>query len=137
MGRRLTVTLLSAILFLLIIPGTAGAHTLTADSFFSLRKAPPGVVESGKAVAVFGKLKSSAPECFVGQTVFLMRRQKGPNKKLASDQTDAEGEYLMQRRPRRNQKWYVKYQGYVLVDLAHSHTCLGSKSRAVRIRVEG
>jgi hypothetical protein len=136
MGRRLLVTLLPAILLLLAIPGTAGAHILTAETFFSRRKAPPGVVESGETVAIFGKLKSSAGECFVSQTVFLMRRQKGPDKTLARDVTDVEGEYIFQRRPRRNQKWYVRYHGYLLQDPSHTHNCLGTRSRVVKIRVE-
>jgi hypothetical protein len=136
MGRRLFVTLLPAVLLLLAMPGTAAAHILTGETFFSRRKAPPGEVESGETVAIFGRLKSSAPECFIGQTVFLVRRQRGTDKVLASDVTDVEGEYIFQRRPRRNQKWYVRYQGYMLVDQQHTHTCLPTKSRAVRIRVE-
>jgi hypothetical protein len=118
-----------------LIPGSSQAHDVTAATSLTRFKVPSGSTLAGDKVVVFGRVKSADQVCNAGIEVGLYRAQAGGDRLLATDVTDVEGEYFFDRRPRRDQTLFIRFDGLVQSVTGHSHTCGGSESREVKIRV--
>jgi hypothetical protein len=118
-----------------VLVGTAGGHTFVSDTSLSRGKVPRGATDPGDRVIIFGRLKSPRPVCRSSKLVRLMRVRPGPDKVLARDWTDAEGDYRFVRHPSRDQTVYTRFSGTFFSNYGHSHRCLGSRSRNRVIRI--
>jgi len=137
MARRLTAVFVATLLMLLAFPARPGAHTVVLTPKVSRTKIPKGAVERGDVVVILGRVATSDSTCFAGVLVELVRIRQGVEKILEVDQADAQGEYAFKRRPRRDERLFARFPGFVEVVAGHSHTCGAAVSRVVRIRVRG
>jgi len=64
-----------------------------------------------------------------------MRVRPGPDRLLAKDRTDSEGEYIFVRHPRRDQHVYTRFSGFFQTSYGHSHRCLASRSASLFVNV--
>jgi hypothetical protein len=135
MSRRLAAIAVISILGLLAFPLSAGAHVSTAGTSLTIKKVPGPPVDRGDKVLVFGKLKSGDAACKTGKTVTLFRKKRGPDRRLGTDLTDAEGEYRFKLRPRRTMRLYTRFNGTVTTSYGHSHTCQASRSKTKPVKV--
>lgn len=135
MPRRLPLIVAVASLALALAPSSADAHDLTSKTSLTRFKVPAGETERGDKVVLIGRLRSPDATCHSGIVVGLYRAEPSGERLLARDATDGEGEYVFQRRPRRDQTIYVKFEGFVQSVADHSHNCAGSLSREVNVRV--
>lgn len=135
MRRRTAVIGALATCILALAPASSDAHDITLATSLSRFKVPGGTTERGDKVVILGRLKSADPTCYGGITVGLYRVQATGHRLLARDLTDGQGEYAFERRPRRDQTIYVKFDGFMQTVTGHSHTCGGSTSREVNVRV--
>jgi hypothetical protein len=108
----------------------AVAHTFVATTSLTIQKFPRGATNRGAAVVIAGKLKSARAACRTDKVVKLMKVRPGPDRLLATDRTDSEGEYLFIRHPRRDQTVYTRFSGTLDTSYGHSHECLKSRSRS-------
>ena len=135
MPRRLAVIAAVASLAVALAPSSSKAHDLTSKTSLTRFKVPAGKTERGDKIVLLGRLRSADPTCHAGIVVGLYRADPAGDRRLARDVTDGDGEYLFQRRPRRHQTIYVKFEGFVHSVADHSHNCGGSLSRQVNIRI--
>jgi hypothetical protein len=139
MRKRFVLTCLMSAVILVVQVGGASAHVATYDTSLSIDKSPNHAVHRGDRVLIMGKLKPKA--CRKHKVIRLMKVVKGPDKLLAKDRTDREGEYLFKLRARRTMKVYTRFRGSVTTGYnygtyyGHSHTCNPSRSKSVKIRV--
>lgn len=136
MTQRTTAAVLSALLGLLLAATSAQAHVVTAPTTLTIKKAPGPPVDKGDKVLIFGRLNSSEAACRAGEVVQLFRKKRGPDKRIGTDVTDAEGEYRFKLRPERSLRLYTRFDGSVDSNYGHSHTCQGSQSETVRVKVK-
>lgn len=136
MARRTGFVAVATFLGLLLLASSAGAHVSTAPTTLTIKKAPQQPVDPGDKVIVFGKLKSPDASCRPGKEIDLFRKKPGTDRLLATDRTDAEGEYRFRVRPNRTIKVYTRFDGSVDSTYGHSHTCTGDRSRTIKIKVE-
>jgi hypothetical protein len=135
--RRVLPVLVSMLLgSILMLPGPSSAHTVSVGTTISKSKLPRGPISPGRRLIIFGRVGSVDEACKAFVSVELMRRVPGPDRVLQSDTTDAEGEYFFLRRPRTDQRVYVRFAGFQQVVAGHDHTCGGSASRQFRLRVQ-
>jgi hypothetical protein len=66
-----------------------------------------------------------------------MRRVPGNDRVLQTDMTDTEGEYSFLRRPRGDQRLYVRFVGLQEVVPDHLHSCAASVSKQFDLNVRG
>jgi hypothetical protein len=136
MARRF-LALASVLLGLVVIlPGPSSAHTVSVGTKVSKSKLPRGPVGPGQRVIIFGRVGAADTSCVAGVPVELIRRVPGPDRVLQVDVTDSEGEYFFLRRPRTDQRVYVRFAGSHVVVTGHDHTCGGSVSPQFRLRVQ-
>jgi hypothetical protein len=134
--RKTTLAVLSVILGLMLTATSAQAHVFTAGTTLTAKKAPGPPTDPGDKVLIFGKLKSAQADCRAGETVALFKKKRGPDRRLGTDVTDSEGEYRFKLRPNRSMRVYTRFAGSVDSSYGHSHTCQGSTSDTVRVRVQ-
>jgi hypothetical protein len=132
MPRRLAIAAFSALLIVLPFEGQSLAHVFDAGTSVKARRIPTGTVERRARVLVVGKLQSSVAACRQGELVELKRRART----LRTDLTDAEGEFRFKIRPRKTIRVFVQFDGSVETSYGHSHTCGGSRSQNIRLKVE-
>jgi hypothetical protein len=136
MTRAVAGTIVGVFLLATLGIGAAVAHVFEADTTLTINKAPTGVTNAGATVVIFGKLKSPRPACRADKLIRLLRVRPGPDRVLARDRTDDEGEYLFVRHPRRDQKVYTRFSGTFSSSYGHSHRCFGDRSPSIRINVD-
>lgn len=135
MPRKMAALVIAVAVGLLLFPLSAAAHVSTAPTSLTIKKVPGPPIDRGDRVLVFGKLKSPDSNCRGGQTVHLFKKKPGADRRLGTDQTDAEGEYRFRLRPNRTLKLYTRFQGSVDTSYGHSHTCEPSKSKNKKVKV--
>ena len=135
MKRIATAAAIAAFVLATVLPGTALAHTFVASTSLTIHKVPVGITNPGATVIVYGKLRSPRPLCRNDMVVKLMRVRPGPDRLLAKDRTDSEGEYIFVRHPRRDQHVYTRFSGFFQTSYGHSHRCLASRSASLFINV--
>jgi hypothetical protein len=122
-------------LFCLMLSAPSYAHDVSIGTRVSKSKLPRGSLSPGQRVIVFGRVGAVDEACKSFVLVELMRRIPGPDRVLQGDATDAEGEYMFLRRPRSDQRLYVRFAGFQQVVAGHDHMCGGSASRQFRLNV--
>lgn len=115
--------------------GAAGAHVIDASTRVTIARVPGGKIDPGERVVVFGRLASAAATCRRRKMIELRERRPGDDPVLASDRTDAEGEYRFVLRPRRDVSVYARFAGSFVSSYGHQHRCRGDNSRTIRIDV--
>jgi hypothetical protein len=127
-----TVARTLAVVMLLVALGSAPAqgHERTEPTRITI-KASQKAVDSGEKVRFRGKLKSDWSKCFSWQKVSLF---KG-NKKVATKKTQKSGSYQFTVKPKATKTWKVKYKGRNWGTHPHTHVCLGSSSKGIKVRV--
>jgi hypothetical protein len=135
MPRRFVALLGILVALILAVPATSLAHNVSIGTTVSRAKLPRGPVAPGQRVILFGRVGAIDPTCNSLVSVELLRRVPGPDRILEGDTTDADGEYFFLRRPRGDQRLYVRFAGFQDVVPGHSHTCGASASREIRLRV--
>jgi hypothetical protein len=128
MARRVLALIVVLVAAVMAFPGVSAAHTVSITTKVSKAKLPRGALRPGQRVIVFGKVGAVDAVCKSLVSVQLMRRVPGADRVLQSDVTDAEGEYYFLRRPRGDQRVYVRFAGFQDITPGHSHTCGGSVS---------
>lgn len=117
-------------------PTLAAAHVIDAQTQVSISRAPTGSVRPGTRVVIFGRLRSAAgATCIRRKVIRLMLVRPGPDRLLATDLTDAEGEYRFVRRPRSDQRVYARFAGTFASSYGHAHACHSDNSRRLFINV--
>jgi hypothetical protein len=116
-------------------PAPTQAHNVSLGTTVSRAKLPRGPVEPGNRVIVFGRIGAVDAVCKTLVNVELLRRVPGPDRVLEADSTNANGEFSFLRRPRGDQRLYVRFAGIADVVTGHSHLCGGSVSRELRLNV--
>lgn len=116
-------------IFTTVVVGAAVAHTYVAETSLSIHKEPLGPTQAGTKVFIFGRLKSPRTACRSNRWVKLMRVVPGPDKAMARDKTDGDGNYRFVRRPLSDQTVYARFFGSFKSSIGHSHRCLSSRSR--------
>jgi hypothetical protein len=135
MKKTLVITLASVAV---VFPAIAAAHVVDAQTSLSINRVPARVIDPGTRVVIFGRLRSSAGEtCIRRKVIRLMLVRSGPDRLLATDVTDAEGEYRFVRRPRSDQRVYTRFAGSFESSYEHAHACRSDNSRAILINVRG
>jgi hypothetical protein len=138
MQRRIAVRkslLIVAAAIGLVLVAIAGAHNFTASPQLRIAKVPEGTTARGATIIVYGRIVSSRAFCRADRRVRLFRVRPGPDRFLASDLTDNEGEYRFVRHPRRDQTVYTRIARRVHTSYGHSHVCRADRSRNLRINV--
>jgi hypothetical protein len=136
MARRVAVAVTAASVLLVGFP--AGAHDVALTPSVSRTKQPKGALEKGDQVVLIGKVSTSDPTCFAAVTVELVRTiQNVGERVLGTTTTNTQGKYWFKRRVRKDQRWFVRFDGFQSVVAGHSHTCGFAVSKGVRIRVAG
>ena len=135
MRRAVSGAIVGVFLLTTVGIGAAVAHTFAADTTLSIAKVPGGATQAGARVLVFGKLHSARPTCRADKVVKLMRVRPGPDKVIARDRTDAEGEYLFVRNPARDQTVYTRFSGTLNTSYGHSHRCRSDRSGNLFVNV--
>jgi hypothetical protein len=128
MARRVLASLFVLVAAVMAFPGVSAAHTVSITTKVSKAKLPRGAVRPGQRVIVFGRVGAVDAVCKSQVTVELMRRVPGADRVLQSDVTDAEGEYYFLRRPRNDQRVFVRLETFQDITPGHSHACAGSAS---------
>jgi hypothetical protein len=118
-----------------VVVGVAVAHTYVAETSQSIHKAPHGVTPAGAKLFIFGRLKSPRQACKANEWVKLMAVRLGPDKVLARDRTDRDGNFRFVRHPLVDQVVYTRFIGSFDQSPGHSHRCLSSRSRLQPINV--
>lgn len=135
MSHRSAVMVALASTVLALAPSSSQAHDMTATTSLSRFKVPGGPTFRGDKIVILGRLKSADATCNAGVTVGLYRLERAGERLLARDLTDAEGEYVFQRRPRHGQMLVVKFEGFTQSVTGHQHACGGSRSRDTSIKL--
>jgi hypothetical protein len=128
MARRILALVVVLVAVVMAFPGVSAAHNVTIGTKVSKSKLPRGALRPGQRVIVFGRVGAIDAVCKSLVSVELMRKVPGADRVLQSDVTDAEGEYYFLRRPRGDQRVYVRFAGFQDIVADHSHTCGGSVS---------
>jgi hypothetical protein len=118
-------------------PAPTQAHNVSLGTTISRAKLPRAPVEPGNRVIVFGRIGAVDQVCKALVSVELLRRVPGPDRVLEADTTDANGEYSFLRRPRGDQRVYVRFEGITDIITGHSHVCGATVSRELRLNVRG
>lgn len=121
----------------LAFASVAVAHTFFATPSITIHKAPFGATSPGARVVVHGRIISGRNFCKVNRVVRLFRVRPGPNRLLATDRSDSEGEYVFSRHPRRDQTLYTRIRARSSTSYGHSHNCAAARSRNRFINVTG
>jgi hypothetical protein len=132
-----TIALLGVLAVLVAIPAGSSAHTVSSATKISSAKLPRGSLRTGQRVIVFGRLTALDAVCESGRSVQLMRRVPGNDRVLETDSTDTQGEYFFLRRPRGDQRLYVRFVGVQEVIPDHLHSCAASVSKQFELNVRG
>ena len=132
--KRLVVGSIS--LSALVFVAAAVAHTFVASPSIGIHKIPAGTTVRGAKVVVYGKINSQHSFCRAGRTVRLLKVRPGPDRFLAADGSDQEGEYMFVRHPRRDQTVYTRISRRVSTSYGHSHTCRAARSPNLFINVK-
>jgi hypothetical protein len=135
MARRVLASAVVLVALVIAFPGVSGAHNVSIGTKVSKSKLPRGALRPGERVIVFGRVGAIDAVCNSLVSVELMRMVPGADRVLESDVTDAEGEYYFLRRPRGDQRVYVRFAGFMDVTAGHIHTCGGSVSRGFLLNV--
>jgi hypothetical protein len=135
MVRRLLALTGILLSLVLMVPAPAQAHNVSIGTTISRAKLPRATVGRGQRVIIFGRVGAIDPTCNALVTVELMRRVPGSDRVLEGDTTDGDGEYYFLRRPRNDQRVYVRFTGFQEVVAGHNHACGGSASREIRLNV--
>lgn len=119
-------------------PAFAAAHLVDERTRLSINRVPARLVSPGARVVIFGRLRSAAGQtCTRRKVIRLMLMRRGPDRLLARDVTDAEGEYRFVRRPRGDQRVYARFSGSFESNYGHQHACHSDNSRTIFINVRG
>jgi hypothetical protein len=121
----------------LAFASVAVAHTFFATPSLTIHKAPFGATSPGARVVVHGRIISGRSFCKANRVVRLFRVRPGPNRLLATDRSDSEGEYRFIRHPRRDQRVYTRIRARSFNTYGHSHNCAADRSRNRFINVTG
>jgi hypothetical protein len=121
----------------LAFASVAVAHTFFATPSLTIHKAPFGATSPGARVVVHGRIISGRSFCKANRVVRLFRVRPGPNRLLATDRSDNEGEYVFIRHPRRDQTLYTRIRARSSTSYGHSHNCAADRSRNRFINVTG
>jgi hypothetical protein len=121
----------------LAFASVAVAHTFFATPSLTIHKAPFGATSPGARVVVHGRIISGRSFCKANRVVRLFRVRPGPNRLLATDRSDSEGEYRFIRHPRRDQRVYTRIRARSSSSYGHSHNCAADRSRNRFINVTG
>jgi hypothetical protein len=122
--------LLLALVAGLGLAATASAHQFVASPSLSIHKASAG----GTRVIVFGKVRGGGhPICKKNRRIRLFQARPGADRLLATDQTNAQGEYAFPLHPRRHMKVYTRVGRLHKVSFEHDHLCRAATSRKVRL----
>jgi hypothetical protein len=121
----------------LAFASVAVAHTFFATPSLTIHKAPFGATSPGARVVVHGRIISGRSFCKANRVVRLFRVRPGPNRLLATDRSDSEGEYRFIRHPRRDQRVYTRIRARSSTSYGHSHNCAADRSRNRFINVTG
>jgi hypothetical protein len=135
MRRAVSGAIVGVFLLTTVAVGAAFAHTFAADTSLTIAKVPSGATQAGAKVVIYGRLRSANATCRSNKVVKLMRVRPGPDKLLARDRTDAEGEYLFVRNPGRDQTVYTRFSGTFTSTYPHSHRCRSDRSRSLFVNV--
>ncbi len=135
MKRILVSGVAATFLLVSILASSAMAHNFVANTSLSIHKSPTGVTHPGHDVVIFGKLHSGHHSCEVHKVVRLMKKRSGPDKLLAKDRTDTEGDYSFLRNPSHDLTVYTRFKGSLATSYGHSHECLASRSSNLFINV--
>jgi hypothetical protein len=128
--KRIAASVIVGVFFLTTVAvAVAVADVIEATTSLTIQKIPRGATNKGAAVVIAGKLKSARATCRANKVVKLMKVRLGPDRLLATDITDSEGEYFFIRHPRADQRVYTRFSGTVFTSYGHSHTCLKDRSR--------
>jgi hypothetical protein len=135
MKQLLASVVVGVFLLTAVVVDAAVAHTYVAETSLSIHKEPRGITQAGTKVFIFGRLKSARPACRFNEWVKLMKAVPGPDKAIARDKTDGEGNYRFVLQPLRDQTVYARFLGSFNSSVGHSHRCLSSRSRIRWINV--
>jgi hypothetical protein len=127
--------LLLAVFTALALAAVAAAHVFFATPSLTIAKVPRGATAAGARIVVYGQIVSGRGFCRSGRIVRLFRVRPGPDRLLARDVTDREGEYLFVRRPGRDQTVYTRIRHRLATSYGHSHECARARSRNLFINV--
>jgi hypothetical protein len=116
---------------------TAAAHDFDAHPAVTASASPSGVVRPAARVLVFGKVTSKERSCIQDQTVTLYEKRRTGIVELATDTTDAEGEYKIVFRPKRSKLYFVRFAGSSESSYGHSHLCHSDNSPKFKVMVSG
>lgn len=135
--RRVTAILVAVVLLgsLVAVPRVF-AHVFKARPRISVDRVPDGAVNQKERVVIFGRLQTARTICRQDRVVRLLRARPGRDSLIATDTTDAEGEYLLILRPRRSMTIYTVVARSLKTSYGHSHDCARARSTNLRIRVD-
>jgi hypothetical protein len=117
------------------VAGTAAGHPFTASPSLTISKVPAGATSPGERIVVFGKIRTGRAFCKNDRRVRLFRVRPGADRLIATDRSDAEGEYGFALRPRRDQRVYTRIGRLERHTYAHDHVCRAARSHNLRINV--
>jgi hypothetical protein len=121
--------LLLVVLIASALAATASSHNFSAHPGLTIHKVPVGATAPGTRIIIYGRIVSARVFCRANRVVRLFRVRPGPDRLLALDRTDREGEYRFARRPRRDQTVYTRIRPRSAISYGHSHSCTGARSR--------
>jgi hypothetical protein len=121
---------------LVLVPHSSNAHDASFGTSVTRFKVPGGPSHRGDRIVLMGRLRSADASCQSGLIVELYRDDPAGDHLLAKDQTDANGQYVFERRPRRDQTVHVGFLGLTQTDAAHAHICGASTSKPIHVRIE-
>lgn len=133
-GQMIRLLAAGLVLAAVSVP-SAAAHVFESQPRLTIRRDPTGTVSPGDRVLVFGRVRSGRDICKVGRRVVLFEKIAGPDRRIGTDETDAEGEYRFVLHPRRDFTVYVRVPRFFESSYGHSHECLRARSANLAIDV--
>jgi len=122
-------------LSLVLSGGIAVAASSVAHTTLTIHGKPGGVVASGTAITISGKLNSGDALCRSGQTIQLIKL--GTVLPVATTVTDAKGNYSFTQTVSADSAFQTHFAGSVSGVHPNTHVCALSTSRILKVKVKG
>lgn len=129
--KNLKIVIAIAAVLALAVPIGAAAHVRENVETSLTIKASDKKINSGQKVTFSGKLTSEWKKCKSEEKILLFRNKT----QIGKTRTNGTGKYTITKKLHQPGKYSVKYPGRSWGTHPHSHSCLPSQSKKIRIRV--
>ncbi|MGE5227516.1 MAG: hypothetical protein ACM3OO_11640 [Planctomycetaceae bacterium] len=122
-----------AVAVVVLSASAASADPLVGQTNLTIHRAPPGQVNAGDTVTIYGKLVGYPP-CRGGQPISLLQVGSGT---VATTTTDGAGNYAFSRTVSQTTSFQTEFDGATIGTHPNEQVCAASVSPVLKVRVKG